>query len=67
MNCVILSGRLTKDPDIRYSTGQNAMCISNFTLAVDGSRTDANGNSVADFISCVAFGKRAAWMQKYTH
>lgn len=67
MNCVILSGRLTKDPDIRYSTGQNAMCISNFTLAVDGSRTDANGNRVADFIRCVAFGKRADWMQKYTH
>lgn len=67
MNCVILSGRLTKDPDIRYSTGQNAMCVSNFTLAVDRSRIDANGNREADFIRCVAFGKRAEWMQKYTH
>ena len=67
MNCVILSGRLTKDPDIRYSTGQNAMCISNFTLAIDRNRADANGNREADFIRCVAFGKRAEWMKTYTH
>lgn len=67
MNKVILLGRLTKDPDIRYSQGANAMAIARYTLAVDRrGRRDDNGQN-ADFINCVAFGKSAEFAEKYLH
>jgi len=61
MNKVILCGRLTKDPDIRYSQGENAMCIARYSLAVDRRGKDKE----ADFISCVAFGKSGEFAEKY--
>ncbi len=68
MNKVILMGRLTRDPDIRYTQGENSMCVARYTLAVDRrvSRSNADGNT-ADFISCVAFGKSAEFAEKYFH
>lgn len=59
MNIAVLIGRLTKDPDLRYTTGQNQTAICNFTLAVDriGEGTD--------FITCVAFGKTAENISRY--
>lgn len=67
MNKVILMGRLTRDPDVRYSQGENAMAIARYTLAVDRrGRRDDNGQNT-DFISCVAFGKSAEFAEKYLH
>lgn len=60
MNKVILMGRLTKDPDIRYTQGNEPMAIATYTLAVDRRKRDE-----ADFISCVAFGKGAEFAAKY--
>ena len=60
-NKVVLSGRLTRDPDIRYSQGENAMCIARYSLAVDRRGKDKE----ADFISCVAFGKSGEFAEKY--
>ncbi len=69
MNKVILMGRLTRDPDIRYSQGENAMAIARYTLAVDRrGRRDGNGSEqTADFISCVAFAKLAEFAERYLH
>lgn len=69
MNKVILMGRLTRDPDIRYSQGENAMAIARYTLAVDRrGRRDANGSEqTADFISCVAFARQAEFAERYLH
>ena len=64
MNKTILMGRLTRDPDIRYTTGAEPMAIGRFTLAVDR-RFAKDGEQSADFISCVAFGKRAEFLKKY--
>ena len=66
MNKVILMGRLTRDPEVRYSQGQNANAVARFTLAVDrrGARRDS-GEQTADFISCVAFGRNAEFIEKY--
>lgn len=64
MNKVILVGRLTRDPEVRYSTGENAMAIARYTLAVDR-RHHREGEAEADFISCVAFDKRAEFAEKY--
>lgn len=69
MNKVILMGRLTRDPDLRYSQGQEQKAIARYTLAVDrryANRNDPNAQT-ADFISCVAFGKAAEFAQKYFH
>ena len=70
MNKVILMGRLTRDPDIRSSAGNNPQTFARYTLAVDRrfSRRDGgdNGQS-ADFISCVAFGRSAEFAEKYLH
>lgn len=69
MNKVILMGRLTRDPDIRYS--QSGMAVARYTLAVDRrfSRNNENGGDqqTADFIGCVAFGKSAEFAEKYLH
>lgn len=67
MNNVILMGRLTRDPDIRYTQGQEAMCVARYTLAVDRRRTNPDGSRDADFISCVAFGKGGEFAQRYLH
>ncbi len=67
MNKVILMGRLTRDPEVRYSQGENAMAIARYTLAVDRrvSRSNNNGEATADFIGCVAFGRAAEFAERY--
>ena len=68
MNRVILMGRLTRDPDVRYSTGDQSMAIARYTLAVDRRmRRDNNDPNAqtADFPSCVAFGRQAEFAEKY--
>lgn len=64
MNKVILMGRLTRDPDIRYSTGDNPIAIARYNLAVDRRFSKENEQS-ADFISCVSFNKNAEFAEKY--
>ena len=65
MNKVILMGRLTRDPEVRYSAGDNSKAIARYTLAVDRRfRRDGNDQS-ADFIGCVAFGRSAEFAEKY--
>lgn len=68
MNKVILMGRLTRDPEVRYSQGENAMAIARYTLAVDRRFNRNNGNGdeqTADFIGCVAFGRAGEFAEKY--
>ena len=64
MNKVILIGRLTRDPDVRYTQDQKA--VARYTLAVDR-RYKKEGEQSADFISCVAFGKNGEFVEKYLH
>ena len=59
-------GNITKDPEVRYSTGENQLAIARYTLAVDR-RFRRDGEDSADFISCVAFGKAAEFAEKYFH
>ena len=66
MNKVILMGRLTRDPEVRYSQGENPLAIARYTLAVDR-RFRRDGEATADFINCVAFGKQAEHAEKYYH
>ena len=67
MNKVILMGRLTRDPEVRYSQGENATAVARYTLAVDRrqSRNNQNGEPTADFIQCVAFGRSGEFAEKY--
>lgn len=68
MNKVILMGRLTRDPDVRYSQGESATAIARFTLAVDRRFNRNNGDeNNADFIGCVAFGRTGEFVEKYLH
>ena len=69
MNKVILVGRLTRDPNVTYTQGDNAMAVARFTVAVDRRvRRDANnGEPTADFISCVAFARQGEFAEKYLH
>lgn len=67
MNTVILMGRLTKDPDVRATQGENSTTIARYTLAVDRRRRNDNNGQQADFISCVVFGKGAEFAEKYLH
>ena len=65
MNKVILMGRLTRDPEVRYSQGgENPLAIARFTLAVDR-RFKRDGEATADFISCVAFGRQAEHAERF--
>lgn len=64
MNKVIEIGRLTKDPEIRYSQGANTTCIARYTLAVDR-KFKQEGQPNADFINCIAFGKLGEFAEKY--
>ena len=66
MNKVILMGRLTRDPEVRYSAGENALAIARYTLAVDR-RFHKDGEATADFIGCVSFGRTAEFAEKYFH
>ena len=66
MNKVIEIGRLTKDPEIRYSQGANATCVARYTLAVDR-KFKQEGQPTADFINCIAFGKLGEFAEKYLH
>lgn len=66
MNKVIEIGRLTKDPDIRYSQGANSTCVARYTLAVDR-KFKQEGQPNADFINCIAFGKLGEFAEKYLH
>lgn len=64
MNKAILMGRLTRDPDIRYTQGSEPLCVARYTLAVDR-RYKRDGEPEADFINCVAFGRLAEFAEKY--
>lgn len=64
MNKAILMGRLTKNPDVRYTSGDNSLAIARYTLAVDR-KIKRDGEVTADFISCVAFGGSAEFAEKY--
>ena len=66
MNKVELLGRLTRDPDIRYSNSEESIAVARFNLAVER-RHRKDGQTEADFISCVAFGRRAEFAEKYLH
>ena len=65
MNKVIIIGRFTRDPEIKYSTGENATATARFSLAVNRRFKNKEGNYDADFINCVAFGKTAEFIEKY--
>lgn len=67
MNKIELIGRLTREPEIRVSQGDNAKTIAKFTLAVDRRRQTPDGQHEADFISCTAFGKLGEFAEKYLH
>ena len=64
MNKVILMGRLTRDPEVRYSQGENATAVARYSLAVDR-RFRREGEPTADFINCVAFGRAAEFAERY--
>ncbi|MDF2538941.1 MAG: hypothetical protein K0S76_1962 [Herbinix sp.] len=65
MNKVMLMGRLTRDPEVRYTQGESSMAIARFTMAVDRRFKRAGETQEADFIGCVAFGKQAEFVEKY--
>ena len=65
MNKVILIGRLTRDPEVRYSQGEQATAVARYTLAVD--RRGRSQENSADFIQCVAFGKAGEFVERYLH
>ncbi len=67
MNKVELMGRLTKDPEVRYTQGNDPIAVARYSLAVDRRQKDANGNRQADFINCVAFRKNGEFAEKYLH
>ena len=69
MNKVILMGRLTRDPEVRYSQGERQMAIARYTLAVDrrGRSNASNGEQTTDFIQCIAFDRSAEFAEKYFH
>jgi len=65
MNKVILMGRLTRDPDVRYTQGSEPMAVARYTLAVDRRFSREKEKGEADFISCVAFGRTGEFAEKY--
>ena len=68
MNRVILMGRLTRDPEVRYTQGERSMAVARYTLAVDrrGARKSQDGNEqTADFINIVAFDRAGEFAEKY--
>lgn len=67
MNKVILMGRLTRDPEIRYANNENNTCIANYILAVDRRFKRQGDEQTADFIRCVAMGRGGEFAEKYLH
>ena len=67
MNKVILMGRLTRDPDVRYSQSENSMAIARYTLAVDRRFNRGGDENNTDFINIVAFDKAGEFAEKYLH
>ncbi len=65
MNKVILMGRLTRDPEVRYSAGESSTAVARYTLAVDRRFRREGSDQTADFIGCVAFGRQAEFAEKY--
>ncbi|MDY6324345.1 MAG: single-stranded DNA-binding protein [Catonella sp.] len=67
MNKVIMMGRLTRDPEVRYSSGENSMAIAKFSIAVDrrNRRQQTDDQPTADFFNCTAFGKQGEFVEKY--
>ncbi|MBQ2101436.1 MAG: single-stranded DNA-binding protein [Lachnospiraceae bacterium] len=66
MNKVILMGRLTRDPEVRYSQGASATAVARFSIAVDR-RFKREGEPDADFFNCTCFGKQGEFVEKYLH
>ncbi len=66
MNKVILMGRLTRDPEVRYSQGASQTAVGRFSIAVDR-RFKREGEPDADFFDCTAFGKQAEFVERYLH
>ena len=64
MNKVILMGRLTRNPEVRYGAGENSTAVARYTIAVER-RFKRDGEQSADFISCVTFGRNAEFAEKY--
>jgi single-strand DNA-binding protein len=64
LNYAVMMGRLTKDPEIRYSQGATPMCIASFSLAVDR-KIKRENEPTADFFNCTAFGKTGEFVEKY--
>lgn len=64
MNKVVIMGRLTRDPEVRYSQNEKSTAVARFTLAVDR-RFKRDNEPTADFINCVAFGKTGEFIEKY--
>lgn len=64
MNKAIIIGRLTRDPEVRYSQGQNSQCVARFSVAVDR-KFKKEGEPEADFFNCTSFGKQAEFVEKY--
>ena len=67
MNKFIGIGRLTRDPDVRYTQGENSVCVARYTLAIDRHVKRDQNQQTADFISCLAFGKNGEFAEKYLH
>lgn len=65
MNKVEIVGRLTRDPEVRYSTGDNPSAIARFSVAVNRKFKNTDGQYEADFINCIAFGKSGEFIEKY--
>ena len=66
MNKVFLMGRLTRDPEVRYSQGEKQTAVARYSVAVDR-RFKREGDPEADFFNCTAFGKQAEFCEKYLH
>ena len=66
MNKVLLMGRLTRDPEVRYGQGGNQTAVARFSIAVDR-RFKREGEPDADFFNCTAFGKQAEFVERYLH
>ena len=67
MNKVILMGRLTRDPEVRYSQGASQTAVARFSIAVDRRFGKREGEPDADFFNCTAFGKTAEFVERYLH
>ena len=67
MNKVVLMGRLTRDPEVRYTQGERQMAIARYTLAVDRRFKRDGDQQSADFINCVSFDRTAEFAEKYFH